>query len=192
MITLRDYANNKKISYEAVRKQVNRYREELGEHIIQDGRQQVLDNFAVAFLDEKRMKNPIIMEQADKNDTIENLERENKNLLIKVAEQANRIAELADWKAMNAVAIAEVDQNKKLLEDKQKEVGILEGFLKEANQLIDELKKEKVDAVKAVRDHYAEELKEKDELIEGFRAKAEAEAKKTKWQRIKEIWRTRE
>lgn len=139
MITLRDYANNKKISYEAVRKQVNRYREELGEHVIQDGRQQLLDNFAVAFLDEKRMKNPIIMEQADKNDTIEKLERDNKNLLIKIAEQADKIAQLSEWKADKAVAIAEADNKQQMLEDKSKQLEKMEQLYNAEKERADSL-----------------------------------------------------
>ena len=38
------------------------------------------------FLDSKRQDNPIIIQQLDKDETIERLEQENKNLLIKIAE----------------------------------------------------------------------------------------------------------
>lgn len=103
VITLRDYAKQNNISYEAVRKQVVRYAKELGDHIIKDGRQQFLDEEAVEFLDAKRQKNPVAIIQMDKDDKIRELEETNKNLLIKVAQQAEELRE-ADK------ALAKVDQ----------------------------------------------------------------------------------
>ena len=72
-VSLKDYAEQKRVSYEAVRQQVIRYKKELGNHIIRDGRQQFLDEEAVAFLDEKRQKNPVTVIQQDKNEQIEAL-----------------------------------------------------------------------------------------------------------------------
>ena len=96
VISLREYAEQKKVTYEAVRQQVNRYREELSGHIIKDGRQQFLDEVAVAFLDERREKSPITIIQQNKDEAIEELERTREQLLIKIAAQADRIAELAE------------------------------------------------------------------------------------------------
>ena len=70
-VSLKAYAEQKRVSYEAVRQQVIRYKKELGNHIIHDGRQQFLDEEAVAFLDEKRQKNPVTVIQQDKNEQIE-------------------------------------------------------------------------------------------------------------------------
>lgn len=86
MISLKDYAEQVGISYEAVRKQVDRYKLELDGHISKIKRTRYLDDEAVAFLDSKRQDNPIIIQQLDKDETIERLEQENKNLLIKIAE----------------------------------------------------------------------------------------------------------
>ena len=69
------------------------------------------------------------------NSHIEELEREKEGYLIKIAAQANRISELAEWKAENAVAIAEISYNKQLLEDKSKQ-------LQETEQLYQDLKRE--------------------------------------------------
>ena len=85
VISLKEYAKNNHISYEAVRQQVVRYAEELGEHIVKDGRQQFLDEEAVAFLDGKRQKNPVVIYQANKDEEIERLENQNKELLIEIA-----------------------------------------------------------------------------------------------------------
>lgn len=103
VISLKDYAKQNNISYEAVRQQVVRYKDDLAEHIIRDGRQQFLDEEAVAFLDAKRQKNPVAIIQMDKDEQIEALRREKENLLIKVAEQADVIAG-------QAVELREADQ----------------------------------------------------------------------------------
>ena len=98
VISLRDYAKEKHVSYEAIRKQVVRYREELGTHIIVDGRQQFLDEYAVAFLDEKRKKNPIMIYQHSKDETIEAQQKEIQRLQAKVTAQAEQIVDLTNFK----------------------------------------------------------------------------------------------
>lgn len=85
MITLKEYAINNNISYEAVRKQVVRYKYELDGHIIKIRRTQFLDDEAVTFLDSKRQENPIIVQQADQSEEIAQLKREKEALLIKIA-----------------------------------------------------------------------------------------------------------
>lgn len=121
VISLKDYAKQKNISYEAVRKQVNRYKDELEGHLIKDGRQQFLDEEAVAFLDGKRQKNPITLVQDRKNEVIEDLQQENKNLLIKIAAQADQIAELERWKADFALKSAKIELLEEVTEqDKQR------------------------------------------------------------------------
>lgn len=131
IISLKDYAEQKKVSYEAVRQQVIRYKNDLGSHIIRDGRQQFLDEDAVAFLDGKRQKNPVTVIQQDKNKRMEALEEQVKQLLLKTAAQADRIAELSEWKAEKAVAIAGAEQQKLLLEERTKRVEQLESTARE-------------------------------------------------------------
>lgn len=86
MVSLKEYAKNKGVSYEAVRKRVNRYKDELKGHISKVNRTQYLDEEAVAFLDSKRAESPIIIMESGKDDEIQRLEMENKALLLKVAE----------------------------------------------------------------------------------------------------------
>ena len=137
-VSLKDYAEQKRVSYEAVRQQVIRDKKELGNHIIRDGRQQFLDEEAVAFLDEKRQKNPVTVIQQDKNGQIEALEEQVKQLLMKTAAQADRIAELSEWKAEKAVAIASAEQQKLLLEERTKRVEQLESTTKETMEKLRE------------------------------------------------------
>lgn len=85
IISLRDYAKSQNVSYEAIRKQVVRYKTELAGHIIVDGRQQFLDEEAVAFLDERRQKNPTVIYNQSKDEAIEGLRQERENLYKQIA-----------------------------------------------------------------------------------------------------------
>lgn len=91
-MTMKDYAHKCGVSYEAVRKQVRRYADELEGHIKQQGRVQVLDDWAVDYLDDKRQGNPVVVAQTDLQQELQQLRNENKALLIKVADQADKLA----------------------------------------------------------------------------------------------------
>ena len=103
VITLRDYAKQNNISYEAVRKQVVRYQDELAGHLIRDGRQQFLDDEAVAFLDARRQKNPVAIIQIEKDEKIDELTRRVRELEDEVHEfkMQQRIVALARYDADN-------------------------------------------------------------------------------------------
>ncbi len=128
VITLRDYAKQNNISYEAVRKQLVRYKAELGDHIIKDGRQQFLDEEAVAFLDAKRQKNPVAIIQMDKDERIEALQKEldaAKNMIIGLQEERDKLkSEKYTLELENAkIALLEADnkaQRDKIAEAEQK------------------------------------------------------------------------
>lgn len=85
MKTLKEYANENHITYEAVRQQVKRYEKELINHIKKIKRTKYLDEFAIEFLDKKRVDNPVIIMEYSKDDEIKRLVGENKALLLKVA-----------------------------------------------------------------------------------------------------------
>ena len=152
VISIKDYAKKNNVTYEAVRQQVNRYADELGGHIIRDGRQQFLDEEAVAFLDGKRQKNPVVVIQQDKDETIEQLRQEKEQLLMKIASQADKISKLSEWKSDNAVAIAEADQRQRLLEAGEKKIKELEAqnadLSADKDNLVSDIKKEKETAQK--------------------------------------------
>lgn len=131
-MSFKEYAKKCNISYEAVRKQVALYRKDLDAHILIDGRRQLLDEYAVEFLDEKRQKNPVSIIQQDKDAQLEDARRENKNLLITVANQANQIAELSAWKAEKAAEIEEAKQIKLLQANTKADLERVTEELKEA------------------------------------------------------------
>lgn len=85
MLTIKEYAKNKGVTYEAIRKQLKTYEKELQNHIVKNGRTQLLDDYAIEFLDDKRASNTVIVERTSKDEEIDRLKEENKNLLIKIA-----------------------------------------------------------------------------------------------------------
>lgn len=194
VITLRDYAKQNNVSYEAVRKQVVRYADELGNHIIKDGRQQFLDEEAVAFLDAKRQKNPVAIIQQDKDEQIEALRREKENLLQTIALQASQLSELNAWKADHAVAIAEANHRQQLLEASQARISVLEA--QNADLSADNASKDKtIEEVEKTAQKALQELTEAHESFEEELRRAneaharELEVEKQRRISLKEFWR---
>ena len=54
VMTIKEFAEDQKVSYEAIRKQLVRYQKELKDHISVTGRTQYLDEWAVDFLKKRR------------------------------------------------------------------------------------------------------------------------------------------
>lgn len=104
-MTIRDYAKERGISYESARKSVRRFEGDLKGHTRMDGRTMLLDEEAVALLDEKRRGNPIVVVNEEKREEVERLRAENTALL-------HKIAELQD------ALLAEKDKVSGLLEEK--------------------------------------------------------------------------
>lgn len=150
MITIRDYAKSRSISYEAARQQINRYIGrnvdgfELSAHITKVERTQYLDDEAVAFLDARRAKNPIIIQNEQRDETVERLR--------------------AEVDALQKRLIASQDEYRTLLLDKH----AIE--MREQALIAD---KSAIDSIKAA----AEEAAARAEESEKARKKAEEEAK---------------
>ena len=124
MITLKDYAKEHNISYEAVRRSVNRYKEELEGHIRIEGRTQYLDDEAVEFLDTKRQQNPIVIINQDKDEELERLRSEKEALLIKIAELQDSLLQEKDKVAILqekniALLEAKVDSSTEITEGRK-------------------------------------------------------------------------
>ena len=140
MVSIRDYAKMNNVSYEAIRQQVKRYEDELNGHIIKQNRTQFLDDVAVDILDQHRKENPVVIINQDTDSRLKQLEDENKNLLIKVAQQADKISQLnEDLKNKTEQMTSLLLENKEktfLLEQKKDQT-------KEINQLKEQLDREK-------------------------------------------------
>lgn len=124
MITVKQYADERGITIQAVHQSMagKRKKDRLQGHVqVIDGIKW-LDEEAVAILDESRNKSPVVYEKADANERIQELEREKEQMLLKIAAQADKISELAEWKANNALAIAEASQTQLLLDTTKAEL----------------------------------------------------------------------
>lgn len=124
MISMKDYAEQKGISYEAVRRSVNRYKEELEGHIVVQNRTKFLDDEAVAFLDSKRQQSPIVIINQDKNEELERLRNEKEALLIKIAELQDALLQEKDKVAVLqkkniALLEAKVDNSTEITEGRK-------------------------------------------------------------------------
>ena len=122
MISFKEYAKNKGCSYEAVRQQVRRYKNDLNGHITKVGKTQYLDDDAVIFLDSKRKTNPVIILEVEKDETIKRLEEENKALLLKVATLQEELLKEKDLvKELQEEKIMLLEQKEERSDPKRKE-----------------------------------------------------------------------
>lgn len=169
MITLKDYAKQHNVTYEAIRSQVNRYREQLGDHIIQDGRQQFLDDYAVAFLDERRQKNPVVMYQQNKDELIEQLENENKILLAKLSAANEKNVELMQYKLTSEAQRRALEDAQTAQARRERELDEREGCIEQ--QIVEAVQKAAAEVRSAVEE-------EKDKEIEEIRKQAETDLKR--------------
>ena len=179
VISLKDYAKNNNISYEAVRKQVIRYASELEGHVIKDGRQQFLDENAVAFLSEKRKKNPVIIYEIAKDEEIDRLKQEKENLLLKLASVQDQLIQAQEQNRLlneenRKIFLLEADnerakkeaENARLIADQEKERAITaEKEKKEAEIRVSELERKEKETSSAL-DEVKEQLKNTETVAE--------------------------
>lgn len=74
-ITLKEYAQNKGVTYEAIRRQVAKYESELRGHIVIRDRTKYLDEYAQDFLSKRRRLSPVVVKVEDSTEATENLEK---------------------------------------------------------------------------------------------------------------------
>lgn len=78
MLTIKEYAKSRSISYEAVRQSIKRHKSELADHISKQGKTQYLDDTAVVILDKYRTKGNITVFESveDQAATIDQLKNQ--------------------------------------------------------------------------------------------------------------------
>ena len=177
MISIKDYAAQHGISYEAARQQISRYsgREvdgfRISEHINKVGRTQ--------YLDERRSRNPVIVQQEGQSETIERMRA-------RIDALQNRLIEAQDeYRTLLQDKHAIEMQAQKLLEDKQ-QVEELRASTEAAEKRAEVAESDKEVALKAKKEaeEAAERIKEdfeqlKKELEEAKR-QAEEDAARLK------------
>lgn len=160
MMSIKELAERENVTYEAIRKSVARYSEELKPHIIRKNRTQYLDQWAIDFLKQKRRENPIILMSMDANEQNEQLKVELENMTKKFMAAQEEIIRLQ--KAENAALEAKIkfdllqESHERVLED-------LKQSKAEASQTAEELKQvreQSAEELKQLREQSAEELKQ--------------------------------
>lgn len=139
VMTIKQYAESKGISYEAVRKQLVRYADELEGHVLKQGRTQYLDDFAVEFLSDRRRQSPIVVTLEDRGDEIERLNERIAQLTAQTdalkTELINAQKHVIDLQNDNTTLLEAKLQYSALLQDNQ----IMEERLRAAEEKQDEL-----------------------------------------------------
>lgn len=140
VISIKEYAKERGISYEAVRRQVKNYKNELDGLLVRDGRQHFLSEKAVAFLDDHRAKTPfaVLDEEAS---------RKIKELKEKLEKKQEKVDELNDTVREALLRINALTEEKHQLEGRIARVAQLEASEEERKQELDELKQEATEAV---------------------------------------------
>lgn len=133
--SIKQFAEEQNVSYEAIRKQIVKYSDELKDHIVRKNRTQYLDEWAVNFLKEKRKESPIVLMNMDQNEQIEELKAQVDLLKSKLLVAQDQIISLQDE---TKKAIESQVRYTALLEDNKAK----EEKLKEAESQISEIRKE--------------------------------------------------
>lgn len=186
MITIKDYAKQKGVSYEAIRKQIKRYEDELEGHLVKQNRFLMLDDEAVQFLDSKRSENPVIVYEQNKDEELEQLRHENKVLLIQmntVQDQLGKVQQklIAEMNTTKLLTQEKVQYLEYKAQSEQKEIQLKDlARARDAAQAkadqqeaVLRLKEQQIGALSAAKETAAASLKTADERI----AQAEARAK---------------
>ncbi len=75
IITMREFAAQKGVTYEAIRRQVARHEEELRGHIVTKDRTKYLDEYAQKYLSEHRRLSPVVTKIEDNQGKVDELEQ---------------------------------------------------------------------------------------------------------------------
>ena len=134
-VTIRQYAKSRHVSYEAVRRQVQRYEKELEGHTEKKKQAVYLDDEACDFLDTHRQKRSVVISDDNSKAEIELLQLQIDRLQKEKEELKDKIISLQDQQKFLD------DKTMKLLEDKTRSETLYEVEHKELEQAKQELGK---------------------------------------------------
>lgn len=149
LVTIKQFADSQGISYEAVRKQLHKYSEELSGHVIPKDRTRYLDEVAVKFLQERRRESPIILQNMDQGEEISRLQDQVESLRAQLVSAQNKLLESQER------IISLQDEAQKALEDKARYTALLED--NEAKEKKLQETEERLRRVEAERDEAVQE-----------------------------------
>lgn len=168
VMTLKQFAESKGITYEAVRKQVVRYSKELSGHVIRKNRTQYLDEWAVEFLQERRRESPIVLQTENQGEEISRLQEQMDSLKAQLVSAQNKLLESQDKiislqedvqktledRARYAALLEDNEAKTKKLQETEDRLRGIEAERDEALQKARDLKTERDEAVKESKSYY--------------------------------------
>ena len=160
LVTIKQFADSQGISYEAVRKQLHKYSEELSGHVIRKDRTRYLDEVAVKFLQERRRESPIILQNMDQGEEISRLMDQVESLRAQLVSAQNKLLESQER------IISLQDEAQKALEDKARYTALLED--NEAKEKKLQETEERLRRVEAERDEAVQESRRFYKSLFGF------------------------
>lgn len=173
MITIKEYADSQNVTYEAVRKQVVRYKDDLKGHIVTNNRTQFLDEWAVKFLTERRREHPVILINQGKDEAIEELTQQIESLRAKLLTAQNELITSKDR------IIALQDEARAGIEDRTKYQLLLSDHeeqgrkLREAEDALRE-KEDEIQSGKEIMRDLQNKTEEQGKQIEELRKEADS------------------
>ena len=127
MRTIKQYAEEQGVSYEAIRKQISTYKDELKEHIVIKGRTQYLDDWAVEFLSHKRKENPVILVSQEKADEVEAMRKQIETLRTQLLLAQNALIKSQEERIKDKETIIALQaETRKTLEAQSKYIELIE------------------------------------------------------------------
>ncbi|WP_432641850.1 hypothetical protein [Acidaminococcus sp.] len=201
MITIKDYAKQKGVSYEAIRKQIKRYEDELEGHLVKQNRFLMLDDEAVRFLDGKRSENPVIVYEQNKDEELEQLRHENKMLLIQmntVQDQLGKVQQklitemnttklLTNEKVQYLEYKAQAEQKELQLQDLAKARDAAQEKSNQQEALL-RLKEQQIGALTAAKESAAENLQAAQTRVEELEKRAKTAEEETRRLKNRSFW----
>ena len=158
MKTIRQFAEEQAVSYEAIRRQISSiYHEDLKDHIIKKGRTQYLDEFALEFLRKKRRENPVIVEVQDTREELDQLKDDNQALRNQIMHLQQQIINLQQEKTQLIEYKIKNDALLELHEKDKEQVATLSEELGKAKAEADTARAE-ADSARAEADSYKPSL----------------------------------
>lgn len=136
--SLREYAQDRGVSYEAVRKAVKRHQAELGDHITEQNRKRYIDDAGQAMLDRYRQINTVTILEGNVNEELERLKAELERRDQQIMKLQERIIEdqeqkigLIEYKARAELLIEQKEHQEAELKAKDAELQELKAELAE-------------------------------------------------------------
>ena len=127
MKTIKQYAEEQGVSYEAIRKKISTYKDELKEHIVIKGRTQYLDDWAVNFLTERRKENPVIIVSQEKADEVEAMRKQIETLRTQLLLSQNALIKSQEERIKDKETIIALQaETRKTLEAQSRYVELIE------------------------------------------------------------------